>query len=105
MVFYFPSGRPWRGRAMNYRERPSMLVPFWYMAQNAPRFWPDEYGPSHPMITRQKRAEAREKAQEQVPRYYRKLRKHVRHRAVVLYWQERTQRAVSARRGPRTRSG
>ena len=73
-----------------------MLVPFWYMAQNAPRFWPDEYGPSHPMITRQKRAEAREKAQEQVPRYYRKLRKHVRHRAVVLYWQERTQRALCA---------
>ena len=71
-----------------------MLIPEWYKHQNAGYFYPDK--PSHPMYTRAMRREAIEDARDRVPYLYRKLRRHVRHRAVVLHWQERTQRALCA---------
>ena len=43
-----------------------MASQFWLKAQNPPCWWPYLYGPSHPMVTRRKAAEARKKAQKKV---------------------------------------
>ena len=89
-----------------------MAIPEWYKWQNAGYFWPEK--PSHAMRTRKMRNEAlagatwaerlvtvrsRRDARKRVPYLYRKLRRYVRHRAVVLHWQERTQRALCAPEG------
>jgi len=96
MIHRFPSGRPWRGRPVKYEGRPPMATPFWYKVQNAPLYWPDRYGPSHPMVTRKMRNDARAEARRRVPIFYWKLRRHFKRRAIVLHWQERTQRALYA---------
>lgn len=94
MVRCFPSGRPWRGRLSKFRGPVSMAIPWSYKIENEGYFWPEK--PSHPMHTRKMRNEARAEARRRVPILYWKLRRHFKHRAIVLHWQERTQRALYA---------
>ncbi|MAQ22723.1 MAG: hypothetical protein CMK83_00735, partial [Pseudomonadales bacterium] len=88
MVFYFKTGRPWRGRARPYTGGVCMAIPYMYKLQNAPLYWPSRYRPSHPMVTRKMRNDARAEARERVPILYWKLRRHFKLRAIVLHWQE-----------------
>ena len=62
MVFYFKTGRPWRGRARPYTGGVCMAIPYMYKLQNAPLYWPSRYRPSHPMVTRKMRNDARAEA-------------------------------------------
>ena len=96
MVFYLKSGRPWRGRARPYTGGVCMAIPYMYKLQNAPLYWPSQFGPSHPMVTRKMQNDARAKARRRVPYFYWRLRRHFKLRAIVLHWQERTQRALYA---------